>query len=76
MKEWRQALTQFQAPDYEGFDPEEEGLDQRLKNKLEAVDNDRPAPVAELGEPPAPNAPDDPDQPAPAAPAEPETIEM
>ena len=48
---WNEAKAIVTVPGYEGFDPEEEGLDDRLTLKIEAVREDRPAAVAELGEP-------------------------
>jgi tetratricopeptide (TPR) repeat protein len=47
---WRQARTLLSAPNYQMFDPEEIGLNERLDQKIRAVEAGRPAVVAPLGE--------------------------
>jgi tetratricopeptide (TPR) repeat protein len=73
---WSEARTRMSAPEYRMIDPEEQGLPDRLTAKLEAVAEERPAPVADLGmgveaaDPPAANQPPEaaPPPPDPATP--------
>ena len=73
---WNQARLRLLTPGYVREDPEEEGLEDRLAAKIQAVAEDRPAPVAALGdgvslpEPDGPNTPDPKPEPAAINPAE------
>ncbi len=50
LRVWNQAKSTLSAPNYQMFDPEEEGLDLRVQAKIIAVEAEAPAPVAPLGE--------------------------
>ncbi|MEM7625701.1 MAG: tetratricopeptide repeat protein [Planctomycetota bacterium] len=49
VRAWTQARMKMLSPNYVMLDPEEEGLEDRLALKINAVAEDRPAPVAALG---------------------------
>ena len=71
---WRQARNKLAEPDHQMIDPEEQGLPDRLRAKLDAVAQQQPAPVAPLGQgiKPPPDLLQDPPAPqAPAAPGDP-----
>ena len=50
VRHWDQARAKLSEPDYQLFDPEEEGLIDRVTLKIEAVAEGREVPVAALGE--------------------------
>ncbi|MBB6428649.1 tetratricopeptide repeat protein [Algisphaera agarilytica] len=62
---WNRAQQVMMADGYESMDPEEADLPERLNNKINAVAQDQPAPVADLGEgveiPVQPELPDTPE---------------
>lgn len=50
VRAWNQANMKLLTPNYVKEDPEEEGLEDRLSNKIKAVAEQQPAPVASVGQ--------------------------
>lgn len=50
VRAWNAARAIMSAEGYQSFDPEEEDLPQRLEAKIQAVAEDKPAPVADVGQ--------------------------
>jgi len=74
---WRDVQQMLSAAGYEKTtDPEEDGLLERVQNKIKAVAEARPAPVAELGQGVTPAAPAPPADAPPLPAVAPKAVEM